>query len=233
MTKPTILAVSIGGAGAGVAALGAALFAGPLLWVCAWTAASCLVVSAAYARNRPGVFGKRDGRLARVRVLLLLPYLLAFWVACALMRARRRDPPCSEVAPGLFVGGRLSGADLPPGIEFVVDLTSEFSEPADLRELPGYRCLPVLDGSTPPDEDAFLALLAEAASGRVVFHCESGRGRAPTAAALAIVLRGVVGDAASALELVAKGRPCSAPTRSDRRFVERVGARLASRGRGA
>jgi len=109
-----------------------------------------------------------------------------------------------------------------------VDLTSEWPAPPRLRALPGYRCLPVLDGSTPPDDERFLALLEEilGASGGVYVHCEEGRGRAPTLAAALLIARGIVPDVASAIELVQKARPCARPTRTDRRFLERIAPRL-------
>jgi protein-tyrosine phosphatase len=66
----------------------------------------------------------------------------------------------------------------------------------------------------------------------VLFHCESGKGRAPTAAALALIAREVASDPATALELVRKGRPSSAPTRVDLDFVERIARRLRREPRG-
>ena len=230
VTKPEKIALGVGVAGAVCAGLGA-LAGGPLRWLALWTAGSCFAVAFAYATNRPGVFGKRAGRLAPLRALLLLPYLAAFHVACALMRLLRRAPSWEEVAPGIYVGGRVNPDDLPPGLELIVDLTCEFSEPGPVRSHPGYRCLPVLDGAVPPDEEAFLGLLEEAcgASGGVLFHCESGIGRAPTAAALAILAREIASDPASALELVRKGRPSAAPTRVDVDFVRRIASRLGAR----
>ena len=236
MTKPTKLTLGIGVAAFGCAAAalassrdGASLAAA--LW--AWTALACAIVAVAYARNLPQVFGKRAGRIALPNLVLLFPYLGAFWVACALMRTfRRRADPWNEVATDIYVGGRTRGSALPRGFEsgLVVDLTSEFSEPAALRSLPGYRGFPVLDGHFPADEEAFAALMREvaAAPGWVLFHCESGRGRAPTAAAIALIARGIVPDAESALELVAKGRPQSAPTRSDLAFITRLTPKLLS-----
>jgi len=229
MTKPMKLVVGIGFAGFVCGGLALAIPT-PFAWLLAWTALSCFGVAAAYATNWPGVFGKRDGRLSPFRTLLLAPYLLAFRIACLVMRARRKAPVWSEVAPGLYVGARLSGDQLPAGVDYIVDLTCEYSEPAALRELPGYRCVPVLDGAHPPDEEGFTALLAElgAAQGGVLFHCESGKGRAPTAAALTLIARGIVSDPESAVELISKGRPSAAPTRSDFGFMRRVCARLQS-----
>jgi hypothetical protein len=227
MTKPARIALGIAVAGAVCAALGALASGFPraLAW---WTAAACLAVAFAYATNRPGIFGKRNGRLAPLRVLLLLPYVVAFRIACEIVRRLRIAPSWEEVAPGLYVGGRVDPGDLPAGLELIVDLTCEIGEPARVCAHPGYRCLPVLDGAAPPDDEAFLDLLDElrAAKGGVFIHCESGRGRAPTAAALALIARGVASDPPSALELVRKGRPSAAPTRVDLEFIDRIAARL-------
>jgi hypothetical protein len=227
VTKPAKIALGVGVACVACAALGG-LASGALRALAWWTSGACLAVALAYATNRPGIFGKRDGRLAPLRVLLLLPYLVAFRIACEVMRRLRRDPAWEQVAPGLYVGSRVDPGDLPPGLELIVDLTAEHGEPAPVRARPGYRCVPVLDGAAPADDEAFLGLLDEvrAASGGVLFHCESGKARAPTAAALALIARGLAPDAASAVELVRKGRPATALTRVDLDFVARLVPRL-------
>jgi hypothetical protein len=237
MRKPLKVALGIGVASAACA--GAAfLAAGPPRWLAVWTSGDCAVMAVAYAANRPGVFGKRAGRLSAWRALGLLPFLAAYRCACEIARRARRERAWDEVAPGIYVAARVRPRDLPWGLELLVDLTCEHSEPAPLRAHPGYRCVPVLDGSTPPDDEVFLSLLDEVreASGGVLFHCESGRGRAPTAAALALIARGIASDPAPALEIVRKGRPSAAPTRVDVEFIERIAARLRSparsRGRG-
>jgi hypothetical protein len=200
----------------------------PWSWLLGWTALACGIAAAAYAWNRPGVFGKRAGRLVWWRTLPTLPYLGAFWIGCWLIRVRRGLPAYDQVAPGLYVGGRIGADALPADVALVVDLTCEYSEPAALRRHPGYRGLPLLDGHTPPDEVAFLALLEEmhAAAGAVFVHCESGVGRAPTAAALLLIRAGVADDPAAAVELLRKSRPRIHPTRSDREFMARIAPRL-------
>lgn len=227
MDKPTKLSTGIGTAGL-ICALAGLAAPAPLGWAAAWIALACGRVAIAYRRNQPDVFGKRRGRLSVPRAMVVLPYLLAFRLSCFVMRTWRRYPRLHRVTPQIYVGGRLHGGDLPAGVAFVVDLTSEFSEPAALRRLPGYRSLPVLDGACPPDEDAFCALLDEiaAARGAVVFHCESGLGRAPTAAALAMVRMGIAADAARALEQIRAARPMVRPTSVDLAFIRRVEPRL-------
>jgi protein phosphatase len=232
MTKPVKLALGIGLA-AVVFARAATATSGLARFACAWVAVSCAIAAFAYAWNRPGLFGKRGGRLSRANVFLLLPYLVAFRVACRLMRDWRRTPALSEVQPGLWVGGRIDASDLPVADPVVLDLVCEFDEPEALRGLPGYRCVPVLDGHHPPDEEAFLAVIDELAASEqpVVVHCESGRGRAPTAAALLLLRRGVVRETSDAIAVVAAGRPWTKITTTDRAFIERMTGRMREPGR--
>ena len=227
MTKPRILAAAIGAAGV-AALLGAQPAGGAPRWALVWTGLACAVASLAYLANRPSWLGKRKGRLVWWRVLPVAPYVSAYGIAARLRRARRRYPDWDEIAPAIFVGARVPKAELPRGAAWVVDLTAEVPEIADVRRLAGYRSLPVLDGSTPSDEERFLGLLEELAdaAGGVYLHCISGRGRAPTAAAALLIARGVAPDAASAFEIVRKGRPASAPTAGDVAFVERLSTRL-------
>jgi hypothetical protein len=227
MSKPVKLAVGIGGAGLLCAALGLRL-AAPWSWLLGWTALSCFLSAGAYFWNRPEVYGKRNGTLVAWRALPLLPFLLAFRISMVIRRAQQRGPDWHQVVPGLWVGARVSAARLPPGLELVVDLTSEWPVQGAVRSFPGYRCLPVLDGSHPPDDERFLALMDEIllASGGVYVHCEEGRGRAPTLAAAVLMARGIVLDVDAALELVRKARPSARPTRTDRGFLERIAPRL-------
>lgn len=223
MTKPAKIA-----AGIGVAALACGVVtlatAGAVRVLAAWTTLACVIACAAYVANRPGWLGKVDGRLAP-HAILVLPYLAAFRVACGLMRrARPADQP-TEVAPGVWVGGRVSSDALPPDATRVVDLVAEYPAERDVRARPGYRALPILDGGYPPSIPAFLGLvreLATARDGAVVVHCDSGRGRAPTVVAALLVARGLVPDVRSALETIGRARPVAGPTRSDRAFLVRI-----------
>ena len=227
MTKSRVLAAGIGAAGALFFAVGLATdgVARGLAW---WVTLACTLSSFAYLTNRPGVYGKRDGRLVPWRAVATLPFLVAYAGAATIREWRRSHPAWSEVVPGLFVGGRVPVAGLPPGTEQIVALTSEVPAPADVRRHRGYRGHPVLDGGWPPDEASFAALARElaGASGPLYLHCISGRGRAPTAAAAVLLARGVAGDVATAVELVKKGRPATALTRTDLAFLERVAPRL-------
>lgn len=229
MTKPAILATGIGLCGALLVGLGANL-EGLERWLAWWVALSCLMASAAYVANWPGVYAKRDGTILWWRALPVLPYLCAYWIGTLVRKLRREYPVYEEVMPGLYVGGRVPAHELPCGVELVVDLTAEMPMWRSLRGMPGYRGHPVLDGSCPHDEEAFLELLEELGSAEVpiYIHCVSGVGRAPTAAAAVLLARGIADGADAAMELVRKGRPAASPTLTDLRFLERMAARIAA-----
>lgn len=222
MTKPRKIAVGIGVAGACCAALVAATAGvARVAWV--WTTFACAVAGAAYVWNRPEWLGMRGGRPS-VRALPVLPYLVAFRIACGLMRRWRGADAPSRVAPGVWVAGRVTARELPPSVAVVVDLRAEHPADPAVRRLRGYRSLPVLDGGFPSDVGAFLALVEEiaGADGDVLVHCDSGRGRAPTMAAALLIARGDASGVHEALALVHAARPVSSPTRSDLGFLAGV-----------
>jgi len=235
MTKPAKIATGIGAAMlvvGGIAVAGS----GAVRVIAAWTSLACAVACAAYVANRPAWLGKRDGRLS-ARSLVVLPYLVAFGIACRLIRWWRPPDRPTRVAPGLWVSGRVTSATLPPAVTVVVDLVAEFAADASIRRLRGYRSLPVLDGGVPPSIARFVALVREvvATEGDVLIHCDSGRGRAPTFAAAVLVARGAARDGREAIHILQAARPVAAPTRSDLTFLDDALAvlQVSSTGRGA
>lgn len=221
VTKPDKIALGIGVAGSACAAA-AWKATGVAAVFLAWTTAACGIAAAAYVANRPGWFGKRDGRLTW-RSVPAAPYLVAFRFACATMRWWRPKDRPTLVAPGVWVGGRVQGA-LPAGVTRVVDLVAEFTEPTAARALAGYRSLPTLDGGVPPDRARCLALLTDLArdGSGVLVHCDAGRGRAPTFAAALLVARDIAPDVAAALRLVCARRPVSHPGTVDVAFLRAI-----------
>jgi protein-tyrosine phosphatase len=226
VTKPAKIALGIAAGGFACVLFAAATSGVVRLWW-AWTAASCAGAATAYAANRPAWLGKRDGRLG-LRALPLLPYLLALRIAFAVMRSVRAPDAATMVVPGVWVGGRLTTSTLASGVTHVVDLVAEYSEPSAVRTLPGYRSLPVLDGSVPPNPDAVLDVLRELAASDtdVLVHCDSGRGRAPTFAAALLVARGLAPDIPAALAMIRERRPVTSPTRTDLVFLAALEPRL-------
>lgn len=190
-----------------------------------WTAMACVGVALAYTFDRPELLGKQaDGRVSYLIAFFVLPVLLVqrcIWtIRCALSSERAAD----EVAPGLFVGRRVSGEQLPMAVDFVLDLTSEFAEPPAVRERGIYRSIRTLDGLGPPRHADAVSVLREAAahSGTLYVHCAFGHGRAVAAAAAIMVLRGHAADVDDAFDQIRAARPGIFPSWSHHAFVRRV-----------
>ena len=152
-------------------------------WIAAWTAASLLLVAAAYAAHRPGFLAKRAGRHPLRSWLLFWPYLAGYRLTWALVCVRERGRPAFvRQAPNLWTGRRLTDAQarrLPPGCH-VIDLSGELTATALLRH-GAYLHMPLLDLQAPrPGElRAVLAALArlQAAGHPVYVHCAMGYSR--------------------------------------------------------
>jgi protein-tyrosine phosphatase len=181
-------------------------------------------VAAAYQWIGPKVFGKRpDGTLAWWSVVALLPFLLFTWLLWRLQRRFSGSDCCNEVAPGIWLGRRAYGWELPAGISLVVDLTAEFPEPKDVRAGRSYRCLPTLD-TRAPEERAFQQLVEEIVAwpGSVYIHCAAGHGRSATVAAAALIARGLAQEVTQAEHLLKQARPGVSLNSVQRGLLERV-----------
>lgn len=148
-----------------------------------WPAWSMAAVAAGYLGLGARVYGKRNGRIGWAAGWAMAPviagqYLSRLWYA-------RQSPPWNEVAPGVFIGralnereARMAAAQL--RLSAVLDLTSEASEPAALRQL-DYLNLQILDltAPTPAQRAQGLAFVQKhtAAGGRVYIHCKAGYSR--------------------------------------------------------
>jgi membrane-associated phospholipid phosphatase len=149
----------------------------------AYLAASLALVALAYARGRAGFLRKRAGRFPLASYLLYGPYLLGYWLTWQALRLRGRGaPPFVELAPGLWVGRRLSDSEaaaLPPGCA-VIDLANELPETPCLRG-PHYRHFALFDLAAPPPalvEQVVAEIAAQRAHGRPVYlHCAMGLSR--------------------------------------------------------
>jgi protein-tyrosine phosphatase len=197
-------------------------------WLLAWPAVSFLLVTAAYLGLGPRIFGKRsDGRHAWWAVALLLPFLLLTWVVWHLLRLVSREDACNEVAPRLWLGRRPLAAELPPGVDLVVDLTAEFTASAAVVTGRSYLCVPVLD-TLAPSEQQLRDVIEHTAGwpGVVYIHCAQGHGRSALVAAALLLRRGLAVDAADAVALLRQARPRVGLQRSQRqllhRFVETI-----------
>ena len=169
----------------------AASFAVSLLWLkllLAWTALSLLVVSSAYCFNLASVFRKRsNGSMPWYSRWLFIPFLLGVRLYNHIARARDTVPPVQRIAKGLYLGARLTAADLDllqrQRISAVLDVTAEFAALDQLSQLPDikYLNIPVLDHACPSAAQLSQAVRwlqqQRAAGNRVLVHCALGRGR--------------------------------------------------------
>src|SRR5688572_13433114 len=95
-----------------------------------WPALSFAAVGACYLKLGPAPLGKRqDGLIALWSLFLFGPYLFLCWGLWRLLRRFSPEPCYHEVAPGLFLGRRAYGDEIPDGVSLLVDLTAEFFEP--------------------------------------------------------------------------------------------------------
>lgn len=173
-----------------------------------WPGNSCLLVGEAYGGFGVKLFGKRpNGSLAWWSWVFLLPYLAFTWGIWKLKRQFSTEPLYNEVVPGLWVGRRVLGEELPEGARVLVDVTCEFAEPSSALARCEYRSLPTLNYSVPPREA--LVALVEDLAGRdgVYIHCAQGHGRSATVAAALLLRRGLAATAEEAIQMVVRVRP--------------------------
>lgn len=104
-------------------------------------------------------------------------------------------------------------------IPAVVDLVCEFPEPRVLRESPGYRLLPVLDGTSPTLQqlrEGSQYIEESLARGGVYIHCAVGHGRGATMVAAHLLLAGHARTVEQAVAMIRQKRkrivilPCQA-----------------------
>ncbi|WP_438016310.1 dual specificity protein phosphatase family protein [Sorangium sp. So ce315] len=215
----TFLALSAALAALAVLAGGAAL-------VLLWPAMSFGLVGAAYLARRPALLGKRpDGTQAAWALVLLGPYFLLTWATWRAERALGRADCANEVVPGLWVGRRPLGDELPAGVRLVVDMTAEFPAAAAVRRHPGYLCVPTLDGTGPEVER--LRELIERLRGvdGVYLHCASGRGRSATLAIALLLERGLAADVDEVEAQLRQRRPGIQLNAAQRELLRRARAR--------
>ena len=193
---------------AGVALTGLGLYYAGWAYLLLWPGIACLLVGIAYAGAGAKVFGKHpSGTLPLWSWVLLLPYLVFTWGIWKLKRKVSKEALYDEVAPGLWVGRRVLGPELPEGARVLVDVTCEFEEPRSALARCEYRCLPTLNYSVPTPAD--LAALVEDLARRegVYIHCAQGHGRSATVAAALLLRRGLLATPEEAVATVVRARP--------------------------
>ena len=209
---------------AGAAALAScAIMLYPWGLILLWPAISGALVSLAYFRIDVGIFRKRQGRLPWSSRVILLPYLLVSRLFH--MHLKRRCDPYCEIAPGVWIGGRLSRSqarDLAArGISAVLDLTAECSEAPALIRL-RYMNLQILD-LTPPtvaELQAGVAFMRENSRDGVYLHCALGVSRSVCVLAAFLISAKHAETVDQSMELIRARRPVARLHQPQRHVLE-------------
>ncbi len=182
-------------------------------WGCMllWPGCALALVSAGYLWLGSSVYRKFHGQLPFSTRLLLGPVLIVHWLS--LCYYRRQCRPWDEVVPGLLIGRRLNAREaagaVEQGVTAVLDLTSEFSEPAPFRSM-SYRSLPLLDLTAPTTgqlQDAVAFVREEIARGKVYVHCKAGYSRSAAAVGAYLLQYGYAADVDEVLTMLRRVRP--------------------------
>lgn len=202
------------------------LYGGGWTWVLLWLGLDMLLLSAAYVRQDTGIFGKRpDGTLAACRVLIFLPYLLFTWAVWRLCRLLP-EPAVQRINERLSIGRRILPGELPAGIDVILDLTSEFTEPAAVRKEARYINLPTLDATAPTPAALAATICSLQPHEHVFIHCAQGHGRTAMAAIALLLHRGETSDIADGLRLLKAIRPGVSLSPGQYRCLEQCQAAL-------
>jgi protein-tyrosine phosphatase len=195
-----------------------------------WPAANFAWIGGAYLTGAPGAFGKRsDGTIPAIRVLLMFPFLAYQWGVWSLLRLVLREPACHQLLPDVWIGRRLLPHEVPAGIECVLDLTAEFTEPAGVRNNREYRWRPILDATAPSAALLMDWLIdLERCNGCKYIHCAQGHGRTGLVAAAILLKRGIVTDVASAVARIRSARPWARLNREQQRCLSDFAGLLGS-----
>ena len=186
-----------------------------------WAAISFGCVALGYAGLGARIFGKgKDGRITLAMKILLLPYLLYTWGVWHLYRLFSHENAFNRINDDLVVGRRLLLPEVPEDFDHYVDLTAELEDPAPIRSKDSYRSFPILDAST-PSEDELVAVVNDIKNGRTYVHCAQGHGRTGLFALALLIHRGRIETASEGIDLLKSLRPAINLNREQTDFIER------------
>jgi membrane-associated phospholipid phosphatase len=177
-----------------------------------WPIIAVAIVTLGYFHAGPGIFRKAYGRLPFSAKLVLAPVLAGQYVSW--MFYKRQCRPWDEIAPGVWIGRRLTNAEAraatEAGVTAVLDLSDAFSEARPFRVLSYYRHIPVLDLTAPTADqlsEAAAFIEEHAANGTVYVHCKIGYSRSAAVVAAWLLQTGRAISVDEAVALLRSKRP--------------------------
>jgi protein-tyrosine phosphatase/membrane-associated phospholipid phosphatase len=172
-----------------------------------WPAAALGIAATAYFGLGPRIYRKNRGCLPLSTRFVLAPVLAGQHVSLA--HYRRQCRAWDELTPAVWIGRVLNESEartaMERGVTAVLDLTTEFSEPAHFRAA-RYVNLPILDLTTPTQAqlgEAVAFIMEEAVKGVVYMHCKAGYSRTAAVAGAYLL---AIQEAASVDQAIAKLR---------------------------
>lgn len=183
----------------------------PLGYVLLWPILSLAIISLGYFKLGPMVYSKQNGQHPIwVKALHYFSFLghelsrRAYAKQCA---------PWNRLLPNLLIGRQLKGREVEllrtEGVSAVLDLTAEFSEPPEIREM-NYLNLPLLDLTAPTDkqlERALAFIQTHIKEGKVYVHCKIGYSRTAAISGSYLIQAGYAQSTEAAISKLKNARP--------------------------
>jgi hypothetical protein len=181
-----------------------------------WPTLNMLLMSIAYAVNKPGlILGKsKEGSINSLLLILNLPWLLLTWIIFKIQILLIREDFCNQLkGTNLWMSRRPVSVEEIKQFEFIIDLTAEFSRDNSSVE---YICYPNLDAHalyTLPDSKEIPL------DKKVLIHCANGHGRTAQCVAIILKQRKIVESLREGLKMVKESRGLASPNSAQEKWL--------------
>lgn len=204
--------------------------ASAMFWLFIWSGAAWVLAGMAYVANAAWIFGKAStGAVNWLYVVAFFPFLFVTHLIWHIQRLLTKESVHNEIVPGIWLGRRCYDAELPPDVKTIVDMTSEFIEPLEVRQGRAYICVPTLDASAPAL--AVFRTLMESVSRSaepIYIHCAKGHGRSAMVVIAALMAKGIAPSLVEAERIVKQSRPGIKISTTQRRLLEKWSSGLSN-----
>jgi protein-tyrosine phosphatase len=191
------------------------------LWAI-WPAVSLALVAYIYARAGTAGFQKQNGRQSMPVRWLLAPYRLGAWINSRAWTHKQPEP--DQITDQIWIGRIPSRSELAAsGFDAVLDLTSEFNTPNNLRHS---ESVPMLDLCTPDIETLRLAARSletiRQNGHRVLVCCALGYSRSALTLAAWLLQSGECDSVNAAIMRIKARRPGVVLTDAQRQLLKEI-----------